>query len=105
MEGTILVPNTRRRTSPKVRTNSPASPHACVVATFSGRFIGPLNSGLRGFPAVTAATLGSKNLAASKRRPFENRLEPEGRSLVRLLRTRFTRLARRIHVHHVRHVL
>ena len=47
-----------------------------------------------GLPAVAAATLGSKNLAARKCRHLENRLEPEGRSFVRLLRTRFTRLAR-----------
>src|ERR1700737_1887916 len=93
MEGTILVPNTRRRTSPKVRTTSPARPHACVV-TFSGRFISPLNSRLRGFPAVTAATLRTKYFAARKRRHLENRLEPERRSLVRLLYARFTRLAR-----------
>ena len=70
--------------------------------TLRGFFRGLVSGG---FPTDPTATLGSKNLAASKCRDLENRLEAEGRSFVRLLRTRFTRFARRIHVHHVRHVL
>src|ERR1019366_1861202 len=48
MEGTMLVPKTRRRTSPNVRTTSPAKPHACA-ATFSREFISALTAGYEAF--------------------------------------------------------
>src|SRR5258708_13396912 len=97
MEGTILVPKARRRTTPNVRTTSPARPHASVVA-FSGRFISTLSSGLRGFPAVMAIVKRGENLAAGQRRYFEYGLEPEGRSLVRLPPTPLPRLPPPLHV-------
>ena len=54
---------------------------------------------LRGFPAVHAAALGRKPLAARKRRDLEYRLKAEGRGLVGLLLLRrgICRLARRVH--------
>src|ERR1019366_2340255 len=49
MEGTMLVPKTRRRTSPNERTTSPAKPHACAAATFSREFISALTAGYEAF--------------------------------------------------------
>ena len=57
----MLVPKTRRRTSPNVRTTSPANPHACA-ATFSRQFINALTAGYEVFLLPRQPAWESKTL-------------------------------------------
>jgi|SRR5579863_5627925 len=83
MEGTMLVPETRRRTPPNVRTTSSASPHANSVEAFPLRPVRILNGRLRGFRTEMAAALRAANqFAARQRRDFEHSLESQRRRLI-----------------------
>ena len=85
MEGTMLVPKTRRRTSPNVRTISSASPHASSIEAFPDCSVSIFSGWLRSFLNEIAAALRAREFAARQRRDLEHRLESHGWRLVRFL--------------------
>src|ERR1700722_9301816 len=88
MEGTLLVPKTRRRTSPNVRTTSSASPHASSIDAFPWTSARILCGRLGCFGAEFAAALRARQFSASQRGDFEHVFESQSWRLVRLLSRR-----------------